>query len=839
MSFLDCINNAEEEGTINSYQARRARNLFEKFRTENARKMSDAESDAQASRDAFDALEFDVLEGKRRTALSAQVTSRAMNDVLSFRGKYIGEGLSHILKRDGSGRAEYADVYSRQQGILAISHAKLEQVLTKMSRTRVLGRQRLGFKAQSRDLVKEIFGENSNNASAREMAMAWKEVAEMLRLRFNNAGGSIPKRIDWGATQAHDPSLIRSQGGFPVWKKDIEDWLDWGKMVSNTTNKVIPESERKDFLEEIFDTIMTQGMNKVNPSSIAGKGRSLARRRADHRFLAFKGPKEWLAYQQKYGGGDIFQIMMNHIETMSRDIAMMEIMGPNPNSTAEFLKTQLRSMAKEADINAPKPKNVSALNKEINTFDEIMGEMSGSSLVPVNETQSRVWASLGEMLSAAQLGSTSILALLSDTGTARMVSRIGGLPHAKILPQAVKTLMASNLTKSELIRAGMIAENWSSTAYGQARYIGDLMGSQLTQRISNAAMNWSLLSPITQAERWSFQQSMIGHFSEVASKKFAELTSENRDLLKKYGIDETDWEKLRNVRQYQFKPKWSRKSVGWLRPTDVFEVDEALAFKYLDMIQSETDIAIPVSNPRAMAAVRLSKPGTIRGDLGRSIAQYKTFPVVLYQNNLKQIAHLNKGATTRIGYAGEFLVTSTLLAAMAVQIREIVKGRDPLTMFDEEGKPNLKFWGQAVLAGGGLGLFGDFLFSNVNRFGSSLGESIAGPRVGFLDDIKDLTVGNVAEVLEGKETGAGVEAVEFMARYAPGVSNFYTRLVIERMILDRLRLWADPKAEQRFRLLERGRQRDWDQEYWWRLGDVEGPSRAPDLGAIVKEARSD
>lgn len=839
MSFLDCINNAEEEGTINSYQARRARDLFDKFRAENARKMSDAESDAQASRDTFDVLEFDVLEGKRRALLSTQAASRAMNDILSFRGKYIGEGLSHILKRDGSGRAEYADVYSRQQGILAISHAKLEQVLTKMSRTRVLGRQRLGFKAQSRDLVKEIFGENSNNASAREMAMAWREVAEMLRLRFNNAGGSIPKRIDWGATQAHDPTLIRNQGGFDVWKKDIEGWLDWEKMVSNLTNKVIPESERKDFLKEIFDTIMTQGMNKVDPSSVAGKGRSLARRRADHRFLAFKKPEQWLAYQEKYGGGDIFQIMMNHVETMSRDIAMMEIMGPNPNSTAQFLKTQLKSMAKEADKNAPKAKNISALNKQINTFDEIMGEMSGSSLVPVSETQSRAWASLGEMLSAAQLGSTPILALLGDTGTARMTARIGGLPHAKILPQAVKTLMASNLTKSELIRAGMIAENWSSVAYGQARYIGDLIGSQVTQRISNAAMNLSLLSPITQAERWSFQQSMIGHFSEMSSKRFSELTGKNRDLLKKYAIDEADWEKLRKVKQYQFKPKWSNRSVGWLRPTDVFEVDDALAFKYLDMIQSETDLAIPVSNPRARAAVRIAKPGTFRGDLGRSIAQYKTFPIVLYQNNMKQIAHLNKGAATRIGYAGEFLVTSTLLAAMAVQIREIVKGRDPLTMFDEEGDPNLKFWGQAVLAGGGLGLFGDFLFSDVNRFGSSLGESIAGPRVGFLDDIRKLTVGNAAEALKGKEKSVAAEAVEFMARYTPGVSTFYTRLVIERMILDRLRLWADPKAEERFRRMERNRQRDWDQEYWWRPGEVEGPSRAPDLEAIVKEARSD
>ena len=85
------------------------------------------------------------------------------------------------------------------------------------------------------------------------------------------------------------------------------------------------------------------------------------------------------------------------------------------------------------------------------------------------------------------------------------------------------------------------------------------------------------------------------------------------------------------------------------------------------------------------------------------------------------------------------------------------KGRDPRPMEGPE------FWGAAFLQGGGLGIYGDFLFSDVNRFDRGLAETIAGPVVGFADDVRKLTIGNVTQAIKGEDTNAASEFINFAA----------------------------------------------------------------------------
>jgi hypothetical protein len=153
-------------------------------------------------------------------------------------------------------------------------------------------------------------------------------------------------------------------------------------------------------------------------------------------------------------------------------------------------------------------------------------------------------------------------------------------------------------------------------------------------------------------------------------------------------------------------------------------------------------------------------------------------------------------------------------------------------MFDDDGEPNLKFWGNALIVGGGMGILGDFLFSNRNRFDRGLAETAAGPRVGFLGDVLDLTVGNIQQVVTGEKTDAGRETVRFLERYTPGVSTFYARLAMQRLVFDNLSRMADPDAAKRFRRMERKMMRERNQGYWWKSGES-SPGRAPDLGNIV------
>ena len=143
-----------------------------------------------------------------------------------------------------------------------------------------------------------------------------------------------------------------------------------------------------------------------------------------------------------------------------------------------------------------------------------------------------------------------------------------------------------------------------------------------------------------------------------------------------------------------------------------------------------------------------------------------------------------------------------------------------------------EFRGAAFLQGGGLGIYGDFLFSDTTRYGGGLEATIAGPVVGLANDIKNLTIGNIQQAARGEDTNAATEAIAFAARYTPGSSIFYIRAALERMVVDRLEMMIDPQSIKDMQQLERKYMRDYGQQYWWRPGQLT-PERGPDIGAAA------
>jgi hypothetical protein len=115
-----------------------------------------------------------------------------------------------------------------------------------------------------------------------------------------------------------------------------------------------------------------------------------------------------------------------------------------------------------------------------------------------------------------------------------------------------------------------------------------------------------------------------------------------------------------------------------------------------------------------------------------------------------------------------------------------------------------------------------------------LAETVAGPVVGLANDIKNLTIGNVIEAAKGEDTNIASEAIRFAGRYTPGSTLWYTRLGLERLVIDQLQMMADPKARSKLRRLEGRYRTDYGQKYWWRPGETE-PRRAPDMGNILKD----
>ena len=100
--------------------------------------------------------------------------------------------------------------------------------------------------------------------------------------------------------------------------------------------------------------------------------------------------------------------------------------------------------------------------------------------------------------------------------------------------------------------------------------------------------------------------------------------------------------------------------------------------------------------------------------------------------------------------------------------------------------------------------------------------------VGLSSDLMRLTVGNIAELAQDKDTNFIKEATRFTGRYAPGQSIWYLNLAFRRLILEQFEDWADPKARQRYNKQMQKYRRETGQEFWWTPAET-SPSRPPEI----------
>jgi hypothetical protein len=253
----------------------------------------------------------------------------------------------------------------------------------------------------------------------------------------------------------------------------------------------------------------------------------------------------------------------------------------------------------------------------------------------------------------------------------------------------------------------------------------------------------------------------------------------------------------------------------------------AAGTRLLEMINTERGFAViePGIAEKAMA-MGSSRPGTIEGEFLRSAMQYKAFPIAMMSR------HLVRGMEGyRAGDHGKYMVGTavslTVMGALAMQLKEVGKGRDPRDMTAPT------FWGAAFIQGGGAGIFGDFLNSSLTRSNQSFYmAALGGPTAGFADDLAKLTGANITATQEGKDAHFGRDMANFMRRNTPGTSLWYTRTAMDRMMWDRLQEIMDPQAGQQFRRMEDRARKETGQEFWWQPGQalpsrLPGPTTAP------------
>ena len=745
---------------------------------------------------AIDSVLTDLSRQKREAAIQAVRLSKAWDNMSSHpNGLY--EGLLSLFTKDPKGKAGYFNVEYLGKYYEGKYDSMFADALSNF-RTRAVG---LSQDEQGlRNMVRAIYGEKVDDPEIMQFAKDWEELTETIRTDFNAKGGSISKNEKWLMPQNHDRREILAKGkteaeSKQLWKDKITPMLDRDNMLDDNGNR-LGDVEFEEALDYTFETIVSGGLNKTKDFTVPRMGAKLSRKGSERRFLFFKDADSWLEYQKVYGKGDIFTTLTDHVSSKASDIATMEILGTSPKATFEALLNQIK---KQGEIK-PRQSRFATMLFDVSTGNVNQGELT---------TLADFMQSTRNLLVASTLGK-AFLSAFSDIGFQAITAKYNGIKPLKVLNKQMSLMRPDNeADRIAAVKIGLTADAWKGRATGSNRY-ADVYGTDKTMKIAEGVMRASLLAPWTDAGRKGFGMEFSSMLADNFNLKLTELDPNIKKAFKTYGIDKADWDLFRAQKPLDHEG------------AKFADMTQEGGKKFHQMVLSETDFAVPTPDARVRAFTTggLGR-ASVAGQAWRSAMMLKSFPITIMTTHFYRAA-MQSTMGEKAAYIGLLAASTTILGGLALQAKDIAAGRETRpTGFDGKGNFDAldasKFFGASFMQGGGLGLLGDFAFSDKNRFGGGIEQTLAGPTGELFNKATSLTLGNIQQAFKGEETNVLSEGVQFIDRYTPDIWQTH---LLKNAMFDQFELMADPKAQKKFNRIMKKRQKEFDQGYWWKKGKL-------------------
>lgn len=705
------------------------------------------------------------------------------------------------------------------------------------------------------DLFKELHGEDSGNPIASAGAKQFKEVSEKLRQRMNRSGGNIGKLEDWSLPSHHSHARITAAGR-DAWVKDMTKMVNPDKYV-NPDGSLYSPQQLKEFLEYSYSSISTGGANKVLEAAAKGESISVgvgsaANRGSAHRQLHFKDAASQKSYWDKYGESGLLDIMIGHISGISRDIALVETLGPN--AMANFKAELDYAVAKDSVMN---PNDLQKIEGKAQRAKVLLDEVSGNVAGPANAAFANIARGV-RSINTMVLGSAFITSL-SDYGFSWLTSGHNKLKFTQVL-QTELNLLKSPEMRDFARRRGLGVDSMVSglsrmASDGFESYSGKAeVFAKYSQKMASAVMKASFLSQATDLRRQSFAITFQDVLGKLTRRDFNSYAPDDIAHLTKLGVNADDWAiwqlaKTEDPRGAGDTILTSR-AVSSITPAELiaampdrfadFSNPEAYAERIIDnattkllgITQDEARMAIIEPGLKTKASMRLGQQaGTVQGELLNSFWQFKSFGVAAIYSHLNRAMSLPNGVG-KAAYVAKLVGATTLGGAVSYQLSQLLTGKDPQDM-NPATKDGQKFWMASFLKGGSFGIYGDFLFSQTSKMGQSLASIVLGPTGSKIIDPLAIAGAELqyqkdkAAGLPTKEPDTAAAALRYVKPLIPGTTLWYAKGAFDHIIWHDLQEMANPGYLNR---MEKRAKSETGQKFWWEPGEAL-PSRTPDYGS--------
>lgn len=645
-----------------------------------------------------------------------------------------------------------------------------------------------------RALVKELHGEDSGNATAKAGADAWKKQTEALRERANAAGQKIGSLEDWHYPQSHSQNDV-AKAGLEKWANDILPLLDRNKFTHEDGSRMSDQHLLAHVLPSAFDSIVTDGANKRD---LGGQGYgTTANRNLGHRSIFFKDADAYLAYQKDYGDKNLWRTLTGHISRVSRDIALLETLGPNAKATFDYFndRTKLDELRIEPDKSA-KINKAYAFNQSL--FDYVAGQQK-----VVDQRIADSFQAFRNFEVAAKLGQVVVTALGDEAGMAA-TAFANKVPWTDALRREMTYLNpASSKDRAAAMHAGLGLNGmvgglnrFGSEDFGGGSSSISGKANEVTGRAANWVMHASGAEAMWDARRQALGSVLMSYLGKTTRNvdSIEKINEVDHGVLARKGVTENDWQVWRKAQTED----WGSKANSVLTPKSIWNIPDSelkdlgeptslkrhAATMILSHVLEETGMGVMDSGARERVSMTLgTQKGSYGGELVRSMMLFKGFAASMMMKHWGRAGAMETGA---FGYTARLITVGTVMAAAANQLRAFTSGRNPENMADP------KFWGASVLRGGGLGFYGDFLYAEMTQHDTSLVPALMGPIATESEQLWNLTGAAAFKKARGERTDEGANLIRYAKNNIPFLNMWYTKAAMNHLMWNDLQEAANP-----------------------------------------------
>ncbi|WP_180259165.1 hypothetical protein [Enterobacter kobei] len=602
--------------------------------------------------------------------------------------------------------------------------------------------------------------------------------------------------------------------GYAAWRDSIMPKLD------PVTFEGVADKDA--FLRNVYDGLAS-GVHLASEKPDWMKGfkgsQNVARRASQERVLHFMDGRSWFEYNREFGVGSVRESIYGGLEASARNTGLMRILGTNPENMVNYLADTI-----SADLKGNEKALAAFNDARRSSIKNQMAEITGQTNIPGSSALARFGSTTRAVDSMLKLGG-AMISSFNDLASNALELRYQGKNFMSALTESIQGRLkrySSEEQKEILSSLGVYADSMRDEIL--QRFSGDVTLPGKVARLQRQFFRLNGLNWWTDASR-NTTATMISHWLAGNSKSpHASLNADLKRALDLHGIGEAEWNIYRTM---DMKGSEGR---TFMTPDGIESVPDEVIAKYVsdrNISVNERSIAnarselgdklrgyildrvmVAMTEPTARTRAFMkqgTQPGTVQGELIRFIGQYKSFTASFMQQALgREVfgrgytpaplgesrwgsvtnALFKSGKGEMVGLA-QVALWMTFFGYLSMQTKLMLKGQTPRPA-------DAKTFLAAAAQGGGLGIFGDFLFGEANRFGNGPITSLAGPVAGSADQLVTLF-----QKARSGDAKAG-DFFRFTVDHTPFINLFWSRPILNYLFLNQLQESLSPGSLHRY-----------------------------------------